>query len=135
MYTQGVRERCWRVIYYERRDGQSPVYQFLESLTPREKAKALNWIALLEEHGPQVPRPYADLLEDGIHELRIKLSGNQTRVLYFFCYREFAVLTHSFTKNTDRVPEGEIARAKQCRTDFLLRYSEPELRRLTHEDV
>ncbi len=30
---------------------------------------------LLEEKGPPLPRPYADLLTDGIHELRVKLSG------------------------------------------------------------
>jgi len=38
----------------------------------------------LEKQGPNLPRPYTDLLEDGIHELRIKLSGEQIRILYFF---------------------------------------------------
>jgi hypothetical protein len=40
--------------------------------------------------GPTLPRPYADLLKDGIHELRIRLSGDHIRMLYFFCFRKFS---------------------------------------------
>jgi len=130
-----MKNRGWHVIYYERKDGASPVYEFIESLSAREKAKVLNWIELLEKQGPQLPRPYADLLEDGIHELRIKITGEQIRVLYFFCYRDFIVLTHSFIKSTDKVPPAEIIKAKQCRSDFLSRYNENDLRRLLHEDL
>jgi phage-related protein len=135
MYTYNMKKCAWHVLYYEKKDGTSPVYDFIESLTQREKAKILNWIELLEQQGPQLPRPYADLLEDGIHELRSKLSGNQIRVLYFFCFREFIVLTHSFIKNTDKIPVTEIAKAKQYRADFLARNNEKELRRTLNEDV
>jgi phage-related protein len=135
MYTRIMKNRTWLAIYYERKDGVSPVYEFVESLAVREKAKVLNWIELLEEQGPQLPRPYADLLEDGIHELRIKITGDQIRILYFFCYKDFIVLTHSFVKNSDKVPAAEIIKAKQCRSDFLARHNENNLRRLHHEDV
>jgi phage-related protein len=110
------------------------VYEFIESLDARSKAKVLNWIELLEKQGPQLPRPYADLLEDGIHELRIKITGTQIRVLYFFCYRDFIVPTHSFIKSTDNVPPPEIIKAKHCRSDFLSRHNENDLRRLLYED-
>lgn len=80
----------------------------------RDQAKILAWIGQLEQRGPQLPRPYADLLEDGIHELRVTASGDQIRVLYFFCYREFIVLTHAFLKRTGEVPELKSAR----RSDF-----------------
>ncbi|MCK5197088.1 MAG: type II toxin-antitoxin system RelE/ParE family toxin, partial [Spirochaetales bacterium] len=81
------------------------------------------------------PRPYADLLKDGIHELRIKLSGNQIRILYFFCYENFIILTNSFSKNKKRVPEKEINKAKEYRTDFLKRYPENKLRREYNENI
>lgn len=84
------------------------------------------WIALLEERGPQVPRPYADLLRDGIHELRIKLTGNQVRVLYFFCFRNIVVLTHAFTKTTSKVPEDQIKKALKYRDDVLKRFKTGE---------
>jgi len=68
-----------------------------------------------------LPRPYADLLEDGIHELRIKLTGTQVRILYFFCYRNTIVLTNVFDKHSDKVPKKQIKLAKENRNDFLTR--------------
>jgi phage-related protein len=69
-------------------------------------------------------------LEDGIHELRIKLTGDQVRILYFFCYRDIIILTNSFEKHTDKVPKSEIKLAKINREDFLSRYTEHEIRSL-----
>jgi DNA-binding XRE family transcriptional regulator len=79
--------------------------------------------------GPNLPRPYADLLTDGIHELRVKLSGDEVRILYFFCFREFIVLTHSFIKRTRKVPQSEIDQARKYQADFLNRFDEDKLRR------
>ena len=100
---------------------------FIDSRNERNQAKVLSLISLVQEYGPNLPRPYADLLTDGIHELRIKLSGNDIRILYFFCYRDFIVLTHAFIKTTDKVPESEIKKAQKYRDDFLQRVSREEL--------
>ena len=118
----------WHVIYYETIDGSCPISEFIESRDMRNQAKLLSMISLLEERRPNLPRPYADFLEDGIHEMRIKLSGEQIRILYFFCYHEFVILTHAFRKTTERVPASEIQKAKAYREDFLRRFSERELR-------
>jgi len=101
----------------------------------RNQAKILSIIALLEKKGPSLSRPYADLLEDGIHELRIKLSGKQVRILYFFCYQNFIILTHPFTKTTDKIPPSEINKTKILRTDFLKRYNKIQLEDLINEDI
>ncbi|WP_308447606.1 type II toxin-antitoxin system RelE/ParE family toxin [Leptospira inadai] len=85
-------------------------------------------INLLEERGPNLPRPYADFLTEGIHELRLKLSGDQVRFLYFFIFRHYIILTHAFIKNVQRVPVSEIKRAIKCREDFLSRYTEEKLK-------
>jgi hypothetical protein len=95
----------------------------------------LNWIEKLEELGPNLPRPYADYLEDGIYELRIKLSGDQIRILYFFCYKEFIVLSNQFRKSTDKVPTKEIKKAKNIKDNFVKRYNESTIRRLYNEDI
>jgi phage-related protein len=116
----------WLVYYYDKADGASPVRDYIDSLPLRERAKTLAFIGLLETNGPNLPRPYADLLKDGIHELRIKLTGTQTRILYFFCYQNVMVLTNVFEKHTDAVPESEIALAKMYRADFLSRHSEKD---------
>ena len=124
----------WRVLYYETAEGTCPIREFVDSRKAREQAKALALIAYLQDQGPTLTRPYADLLEDGIHELRIKLSGNQFRVLYFFCFREFIVLTHAFMKTTAKVPKAEIQRAKTYRADFLSRYKKSDLEAM-HDDI
>ena len=93
------------------------------------------WIDELEKQGPQLPRPYADLLEDGIHELRIKLSGDQVRIIYFFCFRDIIVLTHAFIKHSDKVPSSELVKAKRFREDFLKRNNENSIRRKINENL
>ena len=121
------------VIYYETKDGKCPVQEFIDSRNQENQIKILNVIDYLEEHGPNLPRPYADTLEDGIHELRIKLSGEQGRTLYFFCYKRYIVLTHSFIKHEDAVPPKEIKKAVAIRKDFLSRYTEKDLVKLEEE--
>ena len=120
----------WKIVYYEDSNGVSQVYDFINSQKVANQSKIASWLSLLEEKGPVLPRPYADFLKDGIHELRIKLSGNQFRILYFFCFKDFVVLTNSFTKTTSRVPVKQIRMAKKHREDFLARYSEEK----THEE-
>jgi hypothetical protein len=125
----------WTVIYYETSEGKCPVEEFIDSRKERNQAKILALISFLEEKGPVLPRPYADLLEDGIHELRIKLSGDQVRILYFFCYQEYIVLTHSFTKTTSKVPISEISKAQAMRRDFLERMDEKKLKEIKDENL
>ncbi|MCL2412106.1 MAG: type II toxin-antitoxin system RelE/ParE family toxin [Treponema sp.] len=120
----------WHILYYIEKDGTKPVEEYIKQLSVNERAKILAFIGHLEEKGPNLHRPYADLLEDGIHELRIKLTGTQIRVLYFFCYKDMIVLTNMFDKHTDKVPKSEIKTAKNNRDDMLKRYTEYELRSL-----
>jgi phage-related protein len=111
----------WKVTYYSGQDGSIPVKEYIDNLSIGERAKTMAFIGLLEEKGPNLPRPYADLLEDGIHELRIKLKGTQVRILYFFCYQNVIVLTNVFDKHSDKVPKEQIRLAKENRKDFLRR--------------
>ena len=119
----------WRIVYYESIEGQCPMREFIDARSEREQAKLLSWIELLTDRGPNLPRPYSDLLEDGIHELRVILSGDQVRCLYFFCYRHFIVLTHAFVKRTGQVPKAEIRKSQEMRADFLNRFDERQLKR------
>lgn len=125
----------WKIIYYSTPADKSEVYEFIESLSENNQVKVLSFIQVLSENGPNLPRPYADLLIDGIHELRIKLSGNQVRFLYFFCYKEYIILTHSFVKTTDKVPIKEINKAKKIKNEFTNRFSEEQLRKKYNENI
>jgi phage-related protein len=120
----------WHLLYYIKQDGTKPVEEYINKLSVNERAKTFAFIEHLKEKGPDLHRPYADLLEDGIHELRIKLTGEQVRILYFFCYKDIIILTNAFEKHTDEVPKSEIKTAKKNRDDFLNRYTEQEIRSL-----
>lgn len=106
------------IIYYYEKENRCDIAEFLDSLKPDQRAKALAWIDQLEINGPNLPRPYADLLTDGIHELRIKISGNIERILYFFIFKDYIILTHHFTKHSNKVPVKEIKKARAIREDF-----------------
>ena len=118
----------WKVSYYSNKNGVMPVKDYIDNLSIRERAKTMAFIELLEDRGPNLPRPYADLLDDGIHELRIKLTGTQVRILYFFCYQNIIVLTNVFDKHSNKVDNAEIELAKKSRIDFLKRFTEKYIR-------
>jgi phage-related protein len=120
----------WQLLYYIKQDGTKPVEEYIRKLSVNERAKILAFVDHLKEKGPDLHRPYADLLEDGIYELRIKLTGEQVRILYFFCYKDIIILTNVFEKHTDKVPKSEIKIAKKSRDDFLDRYTEQQIRGL-----
>ncbi len=72
-------------------------------------------LKLLKELGPDLRRPYADTLREGIRELRVVFGGDSFRLLYFFFMGDRIVVTHAFTKKTARVPDVEIERSLRCR--------------------
>jgi len=120
----------WHLLYYIKQDGTKPVEEYIRKLSVNERAKVLAFVDHLKEKGPDLHRPYADLLEDGIYELRVKLTGDQVRILFFFCYKDIIILTNVFEKHTEKVPKSEIKTAKKNRDDFLNRYTEQEIRGL-----
>lgn len=107
----------YEVIFYEDDDGSCPVDDFLDGLTTKIRAKAEKWMEKLEEEGPNLPRPYADIVRDKIRELRISFGTNSYRILYFFNGKEI-VLTHAFVKKTKKVPDAEVEKAKKIMKDY-----------------
>lgn len=129
-YILGAMNRKWHLLYCDEHLQGCPVTDFIDACRPRHQVKVLRFLTLLEEMGPTLPRPYADLLRDGVHELRIKLAGEQVRLLYFFCYRNYIILYHAFIKSTDRVPEKFIRRVIDYRASFLNRTNPQQLEAL-----
>ncbi|MBM2815983.1 MAG: hypothetical protein HW421_2745 [Ignavibacteria bacterium] len=116
-------KKKWKVIYYKTKSGKSPVEEFINLRSLKNQLKITAIIDYLEEKGISLPRPYADYLRDGIYEFRVKLSGDETRTLYFFCYETYIVLAHSFIKTSQKVPESDINIALKIKKDFLNRYN------------
>jgi phage-related protein len=67
--------------------------------------------------GHELRRPEADLLRDGIYELRARLGSVNYRILYFFHGQNVAALAHAITKE-DEIPNTEINRALDRKRAF-----------------
>jgi phage-related protein len=100
----------WGLSFYRQERGNEPVREFLKSLPKAARIEAGAALADVEEIGPNLRRPEADYLRDGIYELRFRSERVEYRILYFFDRFE-VVLTNAFVKKTKKVPREEIERA------------------------
>ena len=108
----------YEVEFYKDYRDRCQVIDFLGRLQVRERAKVSKWIEMLKRQGPDLPRPYADIIKGKIRELRIGLGTNEYRFLYFFCVKRI-IITHGFIKKTDKVPVEDIKMADRIMEDFM----------------
>ena len=104
------------VLIFAEHDGCAPLLGWLDELPPKVQDKCIVRIERLGEMGHELRRPDADLLRDGIYELRVRHQNVHYRMLYFF-HAQRVVVTHGLTKE-DRVPDREIELAIRRRTQF-----------------
>jgi phage-related protein len=86
------------VVLYCEEDGSCPFLEWLDELPVKVKAKCLLRVERLRELGHELRRPEADLLRDGVYELRASLQGVHYRILYFFHGGVAAVVAHGIVK-------------------------------------
>jgi len=86
----------------------------LEVTEPKAYVACLQRIQQLEQSGHELRPPANRHLGDGIYELRAKRGRVNYRILYFFCGKNIACMTHGFTKEGE-IPEIEIDRANRAR--------------------
>src|SRR3954454_348079 len=98
------------VLFYKEDDGSVPVLEWLDSLHKKALDKCTVKIERLEELGHELRRPEADLLRDGIYELRVGVGHVNYRMLYFFHGQTAAVVSHGLVKEA-KVPSKEINKA------------------------
>ena len=98
----------FKLIAYEKENGEVPVEEFLNSVNPKMRAKIYGLMSILQEKGNMLREPYSKHLEDGIFELRCKFGSDITRVLYFFYYEGKVIMTNGFVKKTQKTPKEEI---------------------------
>jgi len=105
------------VVFYQDDDRTVPVLDWLDSLPSKAQDKCVVKIERLRELGHELRRPEADILRDGIYELRVGLRGVNYRMLYFFHGKVAAVLAHSVVKERV-VPSGAIDEAIKRKRKF-----------------
>lgn len=57
-------------------------------------------------------------LDSNLYEIRSRISINIQRVLYFHVVGNDFVITHGFTKKTQKTPKAQIEHAKEIRLEF-----------------
>lgn len=99
------------VAFFKDADGSVPVKIWLNNEVAKRDRRALAKlrarIHMLRTDGRDLRRPIADILRDGIYELRAQFGGVNYRLLYFFAGGTAAIVSHGITKES-RVPEHEI---------------------------
>ncbi len=98
------------LFFFKDPDGSVPFSDWLDGLERKAVTKCVQRLELLTELGHELRRPIADLLRDGIYELRFRYQNVNYRVLYFFSGSNVVVVSHGITKEK-RVPPKEIKKA------------------------
>ncbi len=104
------------VLIFADKDGSSPLLTWMNGVPAKVRDKCIVRIERLAELGHELRRPEADLLRDGIHELRVRHQDVHYRLLYFF-HQQRAVVTHGLTKE-GQVPDREIELAIRRKAAF-----------------
>ena len=107
------------VVFYQEEE-DVPVLDWLKELRRTDQRAYESCVAAigrLAEFGHELRRPLADILRDGIYELRIRKGRVNIRILYFFHGRNLAILGHALTKE-DKVPKADIERAIRRKKSF-----------------
>ncbi|WP_075572484.1 type II toxin-antitoxin system RelE/ParE family toxin [Megasphaera coli] len=116
----------YEIEFYEKQNGESDVWDFLESLRIKgisnkdariQYNQAIFYIDLLSRNGTSLPTNITKHIEEDIWELR---PGNN-RIFYFYYDRHRYVLLHHFRKKSQKTPKREISLAKAERDDYIRR--------------
>lgn len=104
-------DQKWKIVYYKTIQGTDPVYDFINSLNGKVKAKIIETIGLLEEFGTKLGLPHAKkLVGTSLWELRIMGSGN-VRIFYIAFVGKNFLLLHGFQKKKQKTDRREIKTA------------------------
>ena len=106
--------------FYTRPNGHNEFVEFYKSLPQKDKEKLLATISMIQEHGLLTAQhmEWVKKLNSDIFEIRSKVSSNIQRALYFHAVDNRYIITHGFTKKTQKTPKREIIHAKQIRREF-----------------
>ncbi|HEL1741442.1 TPA: type II toxin-antitoxin system RelE/ParE family toxin [Streptococcus suis] len=106
--------------FYTRPNGRTEFVEFLQTLPTKDKQKLLATISMIQEQGLLIAQrmEWVKKLDSEIFEIRSKVSSNIQRALYFHVVDDRFIITHGFTKKTQKTPAAEIKHAKVLKKEF-----------------
>ena len=113
-------KKDYKVYYYIDEKGNSPVKEYINNQSIKERVKIFGFIVFLRESDGYLNEPYSKHIKDKIRELRIDFSKKHHRIMYFTFTGEKIILLSAFTKKTEKTPEKEINKAINNYNNFLI---------------
>lgn len=106
--------------FYERPNGHVEFAEFLASIPRKDRVKLLSIIEKVQANGIStgVKQKWVAVIESNLYEIRSKVGKNQQRGLYFHVEGEKYIITHGFTKKTQKTPQREIKHAEKLRAEY-----------------
>ncbi len=113
-----------RIDFYKTENERCPTQEFLDTL-PAKTAQKVVWVLKLIQELETVPSIYFKKLEgtDDIWECRVQSGPNIYRFLGFFFQKGVIVLTHGFSKKSQKTPRSEVERAESYKKNFMMRHN------------
>ncbi len=107
-----------RIYFYKTVTGDSPVEDFLDTLSDSQVKKILWVLKLVKELDPVPSRYFTKLVNtDDIWEIKVQIGGNIFRLLGFIEGNCLVILTNGFQKKTQKTPRREIELAEARKRD------------------
>lgn len=104
-----------RLSYYDEKEFQ----EFLDQLPNKDAAKVIIIIQNIECMDCSLQK--GKKLDNNLYEIQSKRVSNIQRASYFQLKGNEYMITHGFTKKTQKTPTGEIRLAKTRRAEYLNR--------------
>jgi phage-related protein len=110
------------IIFYRTEEGRCPVEEFLDSLQAKEAQKVLCVLRIIEEF-EIVPTHYFKKLagSEEIWECRVTIRSKAYRIFTFFSNGDTVILTHGYSKKSQKTEKRQIKQAERYRRDYLKR--------------
>ena len=107
------------IKYYRTSSGRTPVKSFIDGLNERQQEKVY-FVFLLVKTIKVVPKHFLKKLKNcgGIWEIRVEFKNDLFRFLGFFDGNKLIVLSHAFTKKSQKIHKKEINIAKARMEDY-----------------
>jgi phage-related protein len=96
------------ILAYCNEDGESPIIEFLDGLSVKERAKCFAYLSLLAEYGNRLTSQFIKHIEGGLWELRPELGGVEMRLFYFIWTDTALVVVHGLKKKSRKARRRDI---------------------------
>ena len=119
-----IYNKKYKIYYYRNsQNEQIPVLEYIEKLSPKDKAKVFKYINFLRDNNGVLDEPYSKHIKSKIRELRVDFSRNRHRIFYVTVIEKKIILLRAFLKKTAKTPKQEIITALNNFEDYKINKS------------